>query len=110
MAKIVFSFILLFCGLTCFSQNAENNKANGVPEKDPKTIMWEKIRAESVAKDTAVKPVQNQTENTNDPKKEMWEKTRRETVKNTENPKPLTSEEIKAIEEKKRNQAKEKTN
>lgn len=101
MLKLIFLFVLFFLCINCFSQQVLSISDTSNLNKDPKTLMWEKVRSESVLDDTT-KVLKNHPDLYNDPKTLMWEKIRSESVKNNQDSaKVLSSDEIKIIELKK---------
>lgn len=101
MLKLIFLFFLFFLLINCFSQQVLSISDTSNLNKDPKTLMWEKIRSESVLNDTT-KVLKNHSDSYTDPKTLMWEKIRSESVTNNQDSaKVISSEEIKIIEQKK---------
>jgi hypothetical protein len=101
----VFIITLFVCfGIKGFSQSLDST----VVKTDPKTLMWKNIRAESAKNDTFKLKVANTFNPNNDPKTEMWKKQRSESTNIQSTPKVYTNEEIKIIEQKKKNHLNEK--
>jgi hypothetical protein len=94
---VIFFFFCLNLG---FSQT--NNQLNPSKTKDPKTLMWEKTRAESIKNDSVANQNPQVADPETDPKTKMWKEIRAAKTDSAA-AKIYTHEEIKAIEENKRN-------